>query len=296
MRDRLPKFDPQGWQHVPSHFGLAYDAWAPIDGDGKIPTSPANFRDSWLAKLPGASAGNGDPIDPDYEKAFNRWHGSFGRHDRPDWHDRRGTLALSGRLLIGHGNPSGTEVGLTVHHTWGVPVIPGSALKGLCAHYAAATYGKDDSSNGAGFRGPGWDDQRRRVIVPPGEYYRVLFGAPDVSNDAGRHDGSGGEVVFHDALYVPGSSGGRPYVVDVLTPHQSSYYNEENRWPNDYDNPNPIGFMTVKKGTKVHVVLSGDREWTQLAMDLLTEAMNAWGIGGKTTGAGYGRGSLVADI
>ena len=53
--------------------------------------------------------------------------------------------------------------------------------------------------------------------------------------------------------------------------------------------------MTVKKGTKFQVFLSGDREWAQLAMDILTEALIAWGIGGKTTGAGYGHGILGAS-
>jgi CRISPR-associated protein Cmr6 len=32
---------------------------------------------------------------------------------------------LTNRFLIGHGNASATDVGLSVHHTWGVSVILG---------------------------------------------------------------------------------------------------------------------------------------------------------------------------
>jgi CRISPR-associated protein Cmr6 len=199
------------------------------------------------------------------------------------------SVELSSRLLVGHGSSSATEVGLTVHHTWGVPIIPGSALKGLCAHYTSATYG---SSNGM-FAGPKWEKQR--VTGAPGDYYRALFGAPDVDDDA-----SGGLVTFHDALFVPGTPDGpnanKPFAVDVLTVHQRSYYGQlegqtqpGQRWPNDYDSPNPVGFISVRPGTKFLLALSGEGEWPRLALELLTEAISAWGAGGKRS-AGYGRG------
>jgi CRISPR-associated protein Cmr6 len=198
-------------------------------------------------------------------------------------------IELTSRLLVGHGNGSAAEVGLTVHHTWGVPMIPGSALKGLCAHYTAATYGPLRPK----FAGPKWEKDPRRIADPPGDYYRALFGAPDVSNDA-----SAGLVVFHDALYVPDSTAGdRPFAVDVLTLHQRSYYGQDRKrggiagqhWPNDYDSPNPVGFISVRPGVKLLLGVDGDPKWAGLALDLLTEAIRAWGAGGKTS-AGYGRG------
>jgi len=62
------------------------------------------------------------------------------------------------------------------------------------------------------------------------------------------------------------------------------------RWPNDYDSPNPVGFISVRPGTKFLLALSGEGEWPELALCLLTEAIGAWGAGGKTS-AGYGRGT-----
>jgi CRISPR-associated protein Cmr6 len=289
MRNDLRQFTyPRGLP--PSHFGLAYDAWAPVEPSGeyagKVPAERGqdkSFRANWLSALENLS------VDPDYREAYGLWSNSLqaaGAH----WKETE----ITSRLLVGHGNSSATEVGLTVHHTWGVPIIPGSALKGLCAHYTAATYGAGQDKTPTELRGPTWAKDRRRIVAPPGEYYRALFGAPDVDNDA-----SGGFVTFHDALYVPGTPTGshanKPFAVDVLTVHQRSYYGQVEgvqrgqRWPNDYDSPNPVGFISVKPGTKFLLALSGEGDWACPALGLLSEAIDEWGIGGKTS-AGYGHG------
>lgn len=39
--------------------------------------------------------------------------------------------------------------GITLHHTYGVPFLPGTALKGLAAHYAHQIFGGDWAINGA---------------------------------------------------------------------------------------------------------------------------------------------------
>jgi CRISPR-associated protein Cmr6 len=282
-----------------SHVALAYDAWAPVEeaGEhaGKVPPERprgdqerSKSKSEWLDQLERLQ------IDGDYRRAYQRWKTSLEGSGC-----RCKAIKLASRLLVGHGNSSATEVGLTVHHTWGVPVIPGSALKGLCAHYTAATYGWQDAPDEkheerTPFSGPGWD--KHRIKAPPGDYYRALFGTPDVSGAAS----SAGLVIFHDALYLPGSctAGGNdtPFAVDVLTVHQRSYYGQDKEaggapgqsWPNDYDSPNPVGFISVKPGTQFLLAVDGDEGWAGLAMDLLTEALQEWGAGGKTS-AGYGR-------
>ena len=71
-------------------------------------------------------------------------------------------------------------MGLTVHHTWGVPVIPGASLKGLCAHYTAATYGMGGRWKESGFKGSTWGPARRCALwVRQDTNFRVYFGAPD---------------------------------------------------------------------------------------------------------------------
>jgi CRISPR-associated protein Cmr6 len=277
---------------LPDHLGLAYGAWAPTGPDGKVPN---DRRPDWFARL----ASLREP--PDYVQAFTRWKGSF---QAPG--DRIFDLTLATRLLVGHGNSSGTDIGLTVHQTWGVPMIPGSALKGLVAHYVDAVYGPDDPERAPGeqpdeeqrervrYQGVAW--RGRRIYRGPGDVYRALFGAPEAESDATMREhgleagASTGLVTFHDALYVPGSaSEGRPYAPDVLTVHQKRYYDSAGcTWPNDFDDPNPVAFLTVRPGTRMFFALSGPPHWTALVDRLLRDALEQWGVGGKTS-AGYGR-------
>jgi CRISPR type III-B/RAMP module RAMP protein Cmr6 len=195
-----------------------------------------------------------------------------------------------------------------VHHTWGVPVIPGSALKGLVAHYVDATYGPTDPGKApweqlgdervrADYQGVTWN--RRRIERGPGAIYRAVFGAPDArKDDQMREHGldagaATGLVTFHDALYVPESiADDKPFTSDVLTVHQKDYYNSSGgSWPNDYDSPNPVAFLTVRPECRLLLALSGPSEWTELAAQLLADALKNWGVGGKTA-AGYGMGMV----
>ncbi|HLH19744.1 MAG TPA: type III-B CRISPR module RAMP protein Cmr6 [Bryobacteraceae bacterium] len=279
----------------PDHLGLAYDTWAPVANDGKVAD---DTRAGWLQKLAEIC------VSPDYARFFGLWKASFKNSG-----DRTFELQLASRLLVGHGNPSATGVGLTVHHTWGVPMIPGSALKGLLAHYVDAVYGPNDPTR------PPWeqpgDEQLRadyqgnvwrgaRIRRGPGAVYRNLFGAPDAEDDALMRErgfdagASAGLVLFHDALYVPGSAPeNQPFAPDVLTVHQKSYYDTSGQhWPNDYDSPNPVAFLTVRPGARLLLAVSGPPDWTLFAGRLLRDALANWGIGGKTS-AGYGR--LVAQ-
>lgn len=277
---------------VPDHLGLAYDAWAPVGAGGKVPD---NDRAGWLSKLANLA------VSSDYALAFKRWKSSF---DAPG--DRLVEVTLSSRLLLGHGNASATDVGLTVHHTWGVPVIPGSALKGLLAHYVDAVYGPADPSlppweqpdgerDRARYQGVTWHG--RRIRRGPGEVFRALFGAPDADEDRVLREreieagATAGCAAFHDALYVPGSGDGdHPFVTDVLTVHQKPYYDSsgEESWPSDYASPNPVSFLTVRPKVRLLLALSGPADWTELAEKLLLDALREWGIGGKTS-SGYGR-------
>jgi hypothetical protein len=138
---------------------------------------------------------------------------------------------------------------------------------------------------------------RRRIERGPGAVYRALFGAPDARDDATMREhgfeagATAGLVTFHDALYVPGSlADNKPFAADVLTVHQKGYYDSSGQSaPNDYDSPNPVAFLTVRPKCRLLLVLSGPSEWTELAAQLLADALKNWGVGGKTA-AGYGIG------
>lgn len=227
-----------------------------------------------------------------YESSFRR---------RQRWSDEQRTsqtsavdsfeLAVAGRMVIGLGGESPLESGITLHRVFGIPQIPGSALKGLASHYCDQVWGSADPKFSKPATAPAEDGQRSSR----GQYYEVLFGTTE----------DGGHVTFHDAWLVPDCllREDEGLIADVMTPHHSSYYDaggerrkmdvsEELAAPTDFDDPNPVSFLSV---TGIfHFVLScadaSDRgtSWLRLAGELLKESLTNWGIGGKTS-SGYGR-------
>ena len=260
------------------HFGLAYDVLGPAPRQ-KDPERPPEIdpgeRQSWLDGCTGIAT------PADYRIHYERWQNSFGSSTQLR------VVETASRLLIGHGNASASDVGLTVHRTWGTPVIPGTAVKGLLASYIDAVYGPDVSCSEparAGWTAPTWSGFN--VEKAPGEWHALIFGSPAVPSDDRYRHGLRGSITFHDALYIP--SGHRPYEPDVLTVHQKPYYDGHgSEWPNDWNAPVPVPFLTVRPGVRFLLVLEGPPRATKVAMEMLVEALRKWGIGAKTA-AGYG--------
>lgn len=198
-----------------------------------------------------------------YRPAYARWAVTL-----PPPHVT-GLFEVQGRLIVGLGGEHVLETGLTLHHTYGLPLIPGTALKGLAAHYCDQVWGRRDGG------------QRYRN-ADGGDYYHVLFGRTD----------EGGLIVFHDAWFDPDALTERTGLVpDVLTPHHGAYYSGQPVMPTDFDDPNPVAFLSVAGRFRVAVSARTPAEgaaWAKLAFDLLSEALSAWGVGGKTS-SGYGR-------
>lgn len=290
------------------NLGLALGALAPIDAaQGKVPDEQ---RSEWLARLSRVR------VSPDYKPWYeHRWKPALGR-------SLQGTVETRSRLLVGAGDASATDVGLRVHHTWGVPCIPGSALKGLLSHWLDVVYGPlqdhlachpwdptHPAPDRAKFR------RANPLGRPPhgaGEVQRILFGSPEVDVDhrplrewggLDIHAGATacrGRLVIHDALFVPGSAGDVPFLADVLTVHHGEYYQGKGA-ANDHESPTPVGFLSVRPGVQlllaVDLAPSEDaayEPWVDFAFALLIEALADWGIGSKTA-AGYGQLEKKAD-
>ncbi|HYH97866.1 type III-B CRISPR module RAMP protein Cmr6 [Hyalangium sp.] len=268
----------------PSHAGLGSARWAPLRALLAKNEQDAAVRSDWLDRL----AQCREPVR--YAHAYDRWRAALQGPDTLCF-----TVRALGRVLVGHGNTTAAGVGLTLHHTWGVPVLPGSALKGLTAGYVEAVYGPgpgEQNPEREPFRGLTWEGSR--MARGPGDVFRRLFGAPDV-DEPGRQ-ASAGKILFHDALWVPAEAGTAPMLArDVLTVHQRRYYESSGgEWPGDFDDPNPVSFLTVAPGGRFLVALElapdveGGRALLERAGRYLTEALKDWGLGGKTA-AGYGR-------
>jgi CRISPR-associated protein Cmr6 len=167
------------------------------------------------------------------------------------------------------------EVGLRLHHTYGTPVIPGSALKGLAATFCHTSWGQAHLSS---VDEPVGDFRRG------GRYHALLFGTTEAS----------GEIEFHDAWLTPESLG-TAFHLDVMTPHHREWQLDKAA-PSDLDSPVPVSFLSVSGMFDVRLSWAGPSgvpnaqidAWTALAMDLVIAALDERGIGGKTR-SGYGR-------
>lgn len=181
---------------------------------------------------------------------------------------------VKGRMVIGLGAESVLETAVTLHHTYGVPFIPGSALKGLAASYAR------NNLNDAWAK-PATPSKPHALTA-----YELVFGTTD----------SAGYVTFFDALYVPPEGNRRisPLAPDVLTVHHREYYGSKGNVtaaPADWDSPVPVPFISAT-GTYL-IALGGDKRWTAKVMSILIMALRDMGIGAKTS-SGYGRMSMYS--
>lgn len=231
------------------------------------------------ASLMEQTASLGEPEG--YKRAFTRWQAqleALAKAQRvaegspeADAPDARAVLLqtqpMAGRLAVGLGGDSVSETAIALHHTWGTPYIPGSALKGL----AAATAHKLLADEG--WRKPG------RVPIPrdrPDTAFLVVFGDTVKA----------GHVTFFDAWYVPGSaSAGRMLEPDVLTVHHPDYYRGIGDPPADWDSPNPVSFLTAQGSYLLAV--AGPKPWAEVALEILSLGLQELGVGAKTS-SGYG--------
>ena len=195
------------------------------------------------------------------------------------------SLKVEGRLAAGLGNASVLENGLSLNHTYGLPYLPGTGLKGMAsamAHLglkpvgdAPPTWQRGKEVNG------GWTEQ--------GADHKVLFG----TMDTGAEDAAAGIVIFHDSWWDPTPGGVAakrlPFDPDVMTPHHQKYNLKGDEWPNDWESPIPVPFLTVS-GT-FRIALTGPVEWVDAAFEILSMAFKHLGFGAKTQ-IGYGRGKL----
>lgn len=196
-----------------------------------------------------------------YTLAFKRWQGWTNDKTRFVCFDAK----LSSRLYIGVTRDNPSETGVTVSHTWGMPMIPGSAIKGLARASTAEWLNTQISSD-----------------VKADEVLRYVFGAVKDPFDDNSVDESGG-LVFHDAWWMPNDA--KPFVAEVVTPHHTGYYDEGKEAATDFDSPIPVPQIAVTGG--FYFVIEGDTAWANLARRLLQKGLREQGIGSKRS-SGYG--------
>jgi CRISPR-associated protein Cmr6 len=189
-----------------------------------------------------------------YAQAYQRWQEATAEPAR----FRRLYARLDQRLFIGLTAASAIETGVCTSHSYGMPMLPGSSVKGAARAYAGA------------------------IGVPP-DYLAALFGEDEDSAQTGQRTAGAGTLVWHDSWWIP-EKDAFPFVREVVTVHHQQYYAGMGE-ATDFDSPVPNAQIAVQGS--FYFVVEGDPAWAQIALDLLQNALSETGIGAKRA-AGYG--------
>lgn len=158
------------------------------------------------------------------------------------------------RLIVGLGSEHIQETNMTLHHIYGIPYIPGSAVKGVLRHW----WLQEDFENN--------EDKALKD-----ENFLALFGSQERR----------GEVQFLDAYPEEVH-----FATDIMNPHYPDYYSGS-KPPTDSQNPVPINFLTVEKTTFRFAFLAKKQELLDKLKARFEDVLEMKGIGAKTA-VGYG--------
>ncbi|MFA0731910.1 MAG: hypothetical protein LKKZDAJK_000900 [Candidatus Fervidibacter sp.] len=177
------------------------------------------------------------------------------------WCERRGFLVKRmkaqpiWRFVVGLGAAHVLETGITLHRLFGLPIVPGSALKGAARAYAKLVEGKPD-------------DDADLIAV---------FGTTEKA----------GSVIFFDAIPLNPPK----FQLDIVNPHYPNYYREQGgKPPADWESPSPVFFLTVHATPYLFAIAARSEQGNRLldlAEQWLKGALRELGIGAKTS-ADYG--------
>lgn len=208
-------------------------------------------------------------------------------------------------FTTGLGNEHPLENGFSFLSPYGLPYLPGSGVKGAVREAARQL------AEGLWEDSRGWDQEpvgaftvkeggQERTV--PLTALEVLFGR---ETPEGESDHFRGVLTFWDV--VPQIAGDK-LRVEVMTPHQNHYYQQQSRresgssvTPHDSGQPNPILFLTVPPGSKFTFSVTCDlgrlkqcasqleesARWRRLLEAAFSHAFEWLGFGAKTA-VGYG--------
>ena len=195
--------------------------------------------------------------------AYNRWHAMMSAMNAATFN-----ASLDWRMVIGLGGETVLETDITLHHLYGIPFIPGSALKGLTRAYVTGEI----------------EGYKSNKIEKDNEEVKRIFGSQEHA----------GTVLFFDAMPLNGEV---QFALDIMNPHYPEYYNslKSNKTtpPTSDQSPNPITFLTVTSTTFTFALAPRNpndpdhKDHVEKVSAWLQKAIEKYGVGGKTN-AGYG--------
>lgn len=228
-------------------------------------------------------------VQPEYSKIYITAIAERHKHsiEKLNIKVRSMTLKPEWRLVVGLGNESVYETSMTLHHIYGIPYIPGSAIKGVFRSYIITEteeFIKDENGS------LNLKKAENRALDDQG--FCDIFGCPKKSF---YREARKGKVIFFDAFpsEIPNI---KP---DIMNVHYPDYYGGK-KPPTDYQNPRPIFFLTVENTEFEFIIGIKEKDNTnipsgifkgskplEIAFDNIKMALSEHGIGAKTA-VGYG--------
>ncbi len=181
-----------------------------------------------------------------------------------DWDHAWRDMQLVTRLAIGLGNDHPFENGLTLHHTVGVPMIPGTTMKGLVRGWRDIVFDEevDARSTRALY---GWESEDRKRLYA-------------------------GQLYFLDALPLTWPR----LTTEIINNHLPAYYQRRaNPGAVPKESPVPVFLLVVEPGTKFRLRVGAARSLldrashVRRALDDMGEALALVGVGARKAN-GYG--------
>lgn len=292
------------WKVRPEHVGVWLDrCYFSEDEKRKDADSKPARRELYQQAIDALRSGQ--PAVEAYKMFFERWQRDIRQAGLTQ---RQLVIEAKTRVLLSPAsNASVTDGSVLLHHTYGVPYLPGSGLKGLARAWVRRTVDLAERGERRSRVGDAW--QTMRSDARDQEIVRALFGY--IPREGEREAQSQGAVVeFLDALWVPEvpteSKDWSPLALDVVTPHQSLYYTGGGD-PGDTNEPLPTHRLSAAPGARFLVTLEcvamrradDSREnggaWVDYVLDhALVPALESMGFGAWAS-AGYGRFAVLKE-
>jgi len=198
-------------------------------------------------------------------------------------------LKLQWRLIVGLGASHPQETSMTLHHIFGIPYIPGSALKGVSRHYMIWKFVDEN-------------EKKLNSLLDISNFVELLEKLNKALEKEENLPVSVGNISFKDLIHIFGTQNRQGKIIffdaypieeiklkiDIMNPHYPDYYTKD-KPPTDWQNPIPIKFLTVED-TKFRFYLATkhkDQNLLNHARKILNDALLNYGVGAKTS-LGYG--------
>lgn len=219
-----------------------------------------------------------------YQLAFDRWLLQTEQKDE----FATVSASLDGRLMTGLALGGTLETGVTTHHSYGMPLLAGSSVKGAVRAYAESIFLLKDAEGKIVL------DEKGKTQINPAmkDILNVLFGADEDAEQA-----NAGYLVWHDAWLIPtltkegkysSSEDAKPFAEEIVTVHHSQYYADKTGKVEALDMEAPVPNQQLAVQGSFYFVIEGkNKQWLDFAKQLLENMLNEFGMGAKGA-AGYG--------